>query len=83
MFFAVEHGFQAWGVNIAVRLPSSSTFWGYILIYCVKTVTLSITAVIWALIVYRRKKHISVSYIPGPCPESFFLGECFALCPSH
>lgn len=43
--------------------------------HCVKTVTLSITTFLWAFIVYRRKKHISVSHIPGPCPESFVLGE--------
>ena len=74
MFFAVEHGLQVWGVNIAVRLPSF-TVWVYILICCVKTVTLSIITFIWALILYRRKNHITVSHIPGPCPESFFLGE--------
>lgn len=74
MFFAAEHGLQVWGVNIAVRF-SYLQYIGSILIICVKTVTLSMTTFLWALIVYRRKKHINVSHIPGPCPESFVLGE--------
>lgn len=75
MFFAVEHGLQVWGVNIAVRLVYFHILVYHILINFVKTVTLSIATFLWAFIVYRRKKHISVSHVPGPCPESFILGE--------
>lgn len=63
MFFTAEHGLQVWGFDIAVSYQ------------CVKTVTLSIATFLWAFIVYRRTKHISVSHIPGPGPESFVLGE--------
>lgn len=83
MFFAVEHGLQVWGINIAVRFTLLPHFGVHILIYCVKTVTLSIITLLWALIVYRRKKHINVSHIPGPCSESFILGEYSALCLSR
>lgn len=73
MFFAAEHGLQFFGVNIAVR---SLYFHILGLSYqCVQTATLSIATFLWAFIVYRRTKHISVSHIPGPCPESFVLGE--------
>jgi hypothetical protein len=41
----------------------------------VKTVIISIVTFLWAIIVYRRNKRISVSHIPGPGSESFVLGE--------
>lgn len=75
MFFAAEHGLQVWGVNIAVRLPYFHILSPLSYQLCVKTVTLSFATFLWALIVYRRTKHISVSHIPGPCPESFILGK--------
>lgn len=75
MFFAVEHGLQVWGINIAVRLPYLPHFLGGLSYQCVKTVTLSIATFLWALVIYRRTKHITVSHIPGPGPESFILGE--------